>query len=138
MTRPHRMKHSLCIVAFALLSAVSASASAQSNEFRQGYDQGYRDNAEAQGQPGHGNQEGRITVEEARYGSLEDGFCDARESIQHSIGWRRHADIHAGSELCGSPSTTHVKHLEVRYHCGTNQPLHADAQENGVLSLSCP
>ena len=38
----------------------------------------------------------------------------------------------------GKNAQLYVKHLEVRYHCGTNQPLHADAQENGVLSLSCP
>jgi hypothetical protein len=137
MISTHPLKHSLYIAAFAVLGALSATACAQSNEYRQGYDQGYRDNTEAQGQPGHGGPEGRIIIDEARYGSREGGFCDPRESIQHAIGWRRHADIHAGNELCGDPAPKHVKHLEIRYRCGKSEPTRAEAPENGVIAISC-
>ncbi|HEY8027635.1 MAG TPA: hypothetical protein VIF60_24055 [Burkholderiaceae bacterium] len=128
------LKLSLTIAAFAVLGALSATATAQSNEYRQGYDQGYRDHAEGQGQPNH---EGRIIIEEAHYGSREGGFCDPRESIQRAIGWRRHADIRADNQLCGDPAPNHVKHLEVRYRCGNSQTARAETPENTVLALSC-
>ena len=137
MTTIHPLKKTMYIAAFAVLGALSATACAQSSEYRQGYDQGYRDGAESQGHPGPGGPEGRIIIEEAHYGSREGGFCDPRDSIQHAIGWRRHADIHAGNELCGDPAPNHPKHLEVLYRCGNGQPARAEAPESSVMSLSC-
>jgi hypothetical protein len=130
------LKQVLYVTAFAVLGALSATACAQSNEYRQGYDQGYRDGTEAQGQPEHGPV-GRIIIEEAHYGSRDGGFCDPRDSIQHAIGWRRHVDIHVGNELCGDPAPNHAKRLEVRYRCGNSQPVRAEASENSVMPLSC-
>lgn len=134
----HPLKQTLYIAAFAALGALSATACAQSNEYRQGYDQGYRDGTEVQSHMEHREgPAGRIIIEEAHYGSREGGFCEPRDAIQHAIGWRRHVDIHVGNELCGDPAPRHPKHLEVRYRCGDGQPMRAEAAEDSVMSLSC-
>ncbi|MBV8665249.1 MAG: hypothetical protein JO269_02085 [Burkholderiaceae bacterium] len=118
-----------------LLAVFSTQACAQSEEYRRGYDQGYRDGAEAASQHDRGP---RIVIEEAHYGSREGGgFCEARESIQREVGWRRHADIHVGNELCGDPAQGFHKHLEVRYRCSDSQPARAEAPEDSVLDLHC-
>ena len=137
MINTHHIKLTLSIAAFTVLGTLSATASAQSNEYRQGYDQGYRDSAESQAAQGQSAPEARIIIEEAHYGSREGGFCDPAESLRHTIGWRRHVDIHSGNELCGDPAPHLVKHLEVRYRCGHSQSARAEAPENSTLTLSC-
>ena len=112
MAIPYNRMHMLRVAVFAALGAVSIAAGAQSAEYRHGYEQGYHDGAEAQGHAG--GPPGRIIIEEARYGSHEGGFCNARDSIQQVIGWRRHFDIRVGNELCGDPAVGRPKHLEVR------------------------
>jgi len=126
---------SLAIVS--LLGAGSGVACAQSAEYRQGYDQGYRDALEAQEHRDHGGTVGRIIIEEANYGTRDGGFCHPRDVIQQSIGWRRHADIRVNNELCGDPAPGRPKHLHVRYRCGDSASAEAEAQEGSVLELSC-
>jgi len=130
-------KQVLCIAIAATIVSMSGAASAQSPEYRQGYDQGYRDGMEAQGHADHGGPMGRIIIEDANYGARDAGVCHPRESIQRMIGWRRHADVVANNELCGDPAPGVRKHLEIRYRCGDSQPLRAEAPENSVISLSC-
>jgi hypothetical protein len=116
---------------------ISATASAQSEEFRRGYEQGYRDGAEAQSHADHQGPAGRIIIEEAHYGVRGGGFCDARETVQQMAGWRRHVDVPVSNNLCGDPAYHMPKALFVRYRCGDSQSARAEAPENGVLQLSC-
>ncbi|HXA46919.1 MAG TPA: hypothetical protein VNW52_04765 [Burkholderiaceae bacterium] len=129
------------LVLASMLAAVSGAACAQSAEYRQGYDQGYRDAMEAQShrehEHEHDGQQGRIIIEEARYGVRDGGACDARDALQSAIGWRRHFDIPVGNELCGDPARGQPKHLHVRYRCGDSQSVHAEAPEGAIIALSC-
>jgi len=121
----------------AVLGAVSGVACAQSAEYRHGYDQGYRDALESQEHKDHDGAMGRIIIEVARYGARDAGVCNARDVIQQIVGWRRHADIKVGNELCGDPAKGYEKHLHVRYRCGDSASAEAEAPENAVLELSC-
>jgi hypothetical protein len=127
----------LCAAVGLALSGASGFASAQSPEYRQGYEQGYRDGMETQKHMDAGGPVGHIVIEEAHYGRRDQGVCDAREVIQRAIGWRRHFDIHVGNELCGDPAPHEPKHLHVRYRCGDSQSAEAEAPESSVMSLSC-
>ncbi len=129
-------KQILCALLLAAASMACSSAFAQSQEYRRGYDQGYRDGSEAQSHADHGDA-GRIIIEEAHYGAREAGFCDAREAIQRSIGWRRHFDVLVNNALCGDPAHGVHKHLEIRYRCGNSQPARTEAPEDAVIALSC-
>jgi hypothetical protein len=127
-------KKLLGLTVVSVLMAASSVACAQSAEYRQGYDQGYRDAIESQS---HHEGPGRIIIEEARYGAHDGGACDARDAIQRNVGWRRHFDVLVGNELCGDPAHGQQKHLHVRYRCGDSQPVHAEAPEGAVIALSC-
>ncbi len=129
-------KHVLCAALFAALGMACTTASAQSQEYRRGYDQGYRDGAEAQSSADH-HQPGKIIIEESHYGSREGGFCDSRETLQRMAGWRRHLDVQASNNLCGDPARGIPKHLEVRYRCGDSQSVRVEAREGEVLELNC-
>ncbi|HEY8027865.1 MAG TPA: hypothetical protein VIF60_25225 [Burkholderiaceae bacterium] len=137
MTFAMQSKQFLCVLMLATAGLASGSAMAQSQEYRRGYDQGYRDGAEAQSQADRGGQRGRIVIEEAHYGSREGGFCEAREALQRMAGWRRHLDILADNNLCGDPAHGIPKHLDVRYRCGDSQPMRAEAHEGEMLALNC-
>ncbi len=128
----------LCALGFITLSAMSVSAFAQSREYQRGYDQGYRDGAEAQnrqGQPG-GGPAGRILIEEANYGT-RDGLCDARDTLQQMVGWRRNVSIVADNQLCGDPAPNRPKQLNVAYRCGDGPVLRARTREGGTITLNC-
>ena len=130
-------KSALCAAMVAAFSLASASAGAQSEEYRRGYDQGYRDGAEAQSRTDQGGPAGRIIIEEARYGARDAGMCDARGAIQRIAGWRRHIDVRVDNNLCGDPAYGVPKMLFVRYRCGDSQSARVEAPENGVMQLSC-
>jgi hypothetical protein len=130
-------KNVLGLAMISALIAASGAACAQSPEYRQGYDQGYRDAMEAQNHHEHDGPAGRIIIEEARYGAHDGGACDARDAIQRNVGWRRHFDVLVGNELCGDPAHGQPKRLHVRYRCGDSQPVHAEAPEGAIVALSC-
>jgi hypothetical protein len=115
----------------------SATAGAQSEEYRRGYEQGYRDGAEAQSRADRGGPAGHIIIEEAHYGVRGGGFCDARGAVQQMVGWRRHFDVPVGNNLCGDPAVGMPKFLFLRYRCGDSQSARAEAPENSVLQLNC-
>ena len=127
----------LCTALAAIGLLASATVGAQSEEYRRGYDQGYRDGAEAQSRADHGGPAGRIIIEEAHYGVRGGGFCDARGQIQQMVGWRRHFDVPVSNNLCGDPAYGVPKMLFVRYRCGDSQPAKAEAPENSVIQLNC-
>ncbi|WP_426197248.1 hypothetical protein [Massilia sp. DWR3-1-1] len=130
----------------ALLLAASASAMAQSQEFRRGYDQGYRDGmAAAQGGGrdwrggGHGgNDQGRsrIEIERADYG-VREGFCDARPAVMQALARGGNFSITAGNQLCGDPAPRKRKRLTVTYRCGDGEVQRGQADEGDALTLNC-
>jgi len=138
-------KRALCSLGLLACCALSASAFAQSNEYRRGYDQGYRDGIEAQSRQGQqyerqdgrqGERAERIRIEEARYGT-RDNVCDATEAVQRAIGWRRHATIMATNELCGDPAVGRQKQLRIVYRCGDEPVARAQAGEGAAVTLGC-
>jgi len=131
-------RQALSVLAIAAAGVGASSAFAQSMEYRRGYDQGYRDGAEAanaQAQP-QAPMIGRIAILEARYG-VRDAMCDARESIQQMAFRRRHVDVRVGNELCGDPAPGRPKRLFVTYRCGDAPEQRVMAPESSVLALSC-
>ena len=127
----------LCALGFITLSAMSASAFAQSREYQRGYDQGYRDGSEAQSsQDQQGGPRGRIVIERANYGTRE-ASCDARDTLQNAIGRRRNVSIVANNDLCGDPAPSRVKQLDVEYRCGDGPVLRARTREGGSVTLNC-
>jgi hypothetical protein len=120
----------------AAIGAVSASAFAQSTEYRRGYDQGYRDGAEAQSQQGQPARAARIVVDQAIYGT-RGAQCDAREKVQQAIGWRRNVAITANNELCGDPAPGRQKRLDIKYRCGDGPALAAQTREGSSVTLNC-
>ncbi len=130
----------------ALLLAASVSAMAQSQEFRRGYDQGYRDGmAAAQGNgadwrgDGRGsNDRGRwrIEIERAEYG-VREGFCDARPAVMQALARGGNFSITVGNQLCGDPAPHKRKRLTVIYRCGKGDERRGQADEGGALTLNC-
>ncbi len=129
----------LCALGFITLGAMSVPAFAQSTEYRRGYDQGYRDGAEAQSQQ---DQEGgprgrRIIIEDATYGTRE-AACNIRDMLQQTVGRRRNITITANNDLCGDPAPGRSKRLDIRYRCGGDGPvLRAQTRESSSVTLNC-
>ena len=130
-------KNVLCALGFITLCALSVSAFAQSREYQRGYDQGYRDGAEAQiRQDQQDGPAARILIEEANYGTRE-ASCDARDTLQNAVGWRRNVSITANNQLCGDPAPNRPKQLYVVYRCGDGPALRARTREGGTVTLNC-
>lgn len=116
---------------------MSVSAFAQSREYQRGYDQGYRDGAEAQiRQDQQDGPAARIIIEEANYGTRE-ASCDARDTLQNAVGRRRYISIAANNDLCGDPAPNRPKQLIVEYRCGDGPVLRARTREGGSVTLNC-
>lgn len=139
------------LAAVALLLAASASAMAQSQEYRRGYDQGYRDGmaaAQGGGRGGNGNYGGyggyggrdqgrfRIEIERAEYG-VREGFCDARPAVMQALARGGNFSITAGNQLCGDPAPRKRKRLTVTYRCGDGEVQRGQADEGDALTLNC-
>lgn len=137
-------KRLVCALALIGLGVVSSAASAQSAEFRRGYDQGYREGMAAaqvrdgrdgrDGRQDHGR--GRIQVVEALWG-VRDASCDAREAVRQIAGRYSNPSITANNQLCGDPAPRTRKRLTVTYRCGDSQIMRAQADEGDSLTLNC-
>lgn len=136
MNNKFASKSVLCVLSFIALSAAAGSAFSQSREYRRGYDQGYRDGAEAQSNQQQDGRRGRITIDEAIYGERQ-GTCDARPAVENAAGGRRQMSIRADNNLCGDPSPDRRKALTVTYRCGDSAPQRITAQENATMNISC-
>ena len=126
----------LSVLAFVMLGLLSAPAFSQSAEYRRGYDQGYRDGAEAataQAQPGG---MGRIIIVEAIYGT-RGASCNALDAIQQSSGRRRHLEVRANNDLCGDPAPKQPKRLAITYRCGDGPEQRVVGREGSVVVMSC-
>jgi hypothetical protein len=122
------------IAAIVALAAASASAFAQSNDYRRGYEDGFAAGQRAAGE-GRGHRDWRVHIEEAEYGT-RGAMCDARDAVRRQVE-RNDGVVHVGNELCGDPANGAEKHLRVIYRCGDGEPQRAGAREHETLRLSC-
>jgi hypothetical protein len=147
MTKPSAtMPARPAIVGFALaaLFACSGAAQAQSQEYRRGYDDGYRAGIDAArgggiGGPGMmepGGSRHRIIIEDAVYGDRE-GACDARPAVQAMVDRQRDPLVRADNRLCGDPAPRRGKTLEITYRCGNGRMLRTALREDTQAVLSC-
>lgn len=121
------------IAAILALTAASASAFAQSAEYRRGYDDGY-----AAGQrDARGPHRGwpRVFIDDAEYGA-RGATCDARRAVRDEIE-RNDGNVRAGNQLCGDPAHGEPKRLRIVYRCGDSEAVRVIARENETLRLSC-
>ena len=137
-----RTLHLSRLAAAALLLAASASAMAQSQEYRRGYEQGYRDGMAAAQGGGRGGRGGydqgrlRIEIERADYG-VREGSCDARPAVMQALARGGNFSITAGNQLCGDPAPRKRKRLTVTYRCGDGEVQRGQADEGDALTLNC-
>lgn len=130
------IKTTMRVAALLALTGVCASAFAQSNEYRRGYDDGFAAGQRAAYEhAGPRPDWGRLHIDEAMYGA-RGAVCDARRAV-HESAERNGGMIHVGNELCGDPARGEQKRLHVIYRCGDSQPARAVANENETLRLSC-
>ena len=129
-------QHIMRIAAVVALTAASASAFAQSDEYRRGYADGY-----AAGQRGahddRGNSRGwaRLRIEQADYGA-RGVMCDAREAVQNEAE-RNDGAVRVSNRLCGDPASGARKTLSIVYRCGNSDPVRVSACEGESLRLTC-
>jgi hypothetical protein len=135
-------RHLLRLSIAAALTVTSLSATAQSQEYRRGYDQGYRD-GQAAGQGGvrggyQDRNDGRfrIEIDQAEYG-VRGAFCDARPAVRQAVGRGSNFSVTASNNLCGDPAPSARKRLTVTYRCGNGGVLRAQADEGDALTLGC-
>ena len=129
-------QHIMRIAAVLALTAASASAFSQSDEYRRGYADGYAAGQRA-AHDDRGNSRGqaRVRVEEAEYG-VRGAMCDAREAVRHEVE-RNDGNVRASNQLCGDPARDVQKHLRIVYRCGDSEPVRVSVREDESLRLSC-
>jgi hypothetical protein len=118
------------------LSAATITASAQSGEYRRGYDEGFAAGQRAaQGGPGPRPGWDRVRVEDAEWG-VRGSMCDARQAVRNSVE-RNDGAVTANNNLCGDPARGAQKRLSITYRCSDSDPVRITARENETLRLSC-
>jgi ABC-type sugar transport system substrate-binding protein len=128
-------QHIMRIAAVLALTAASASAFAQSDEYRRGYAEGYAAGQRAGNDGGNSPGWGRVRVEEAEYG-VRGAMCDARRAVRNEVE-RNNGNVRAGNELCGDPAPRQEKRLRIVYRCGDSEPVRVSLRENESTRLSC-
>jgi hypothetical protein len=129
-------QHIMRIAAVLALTAASASAFAQSDEYRRGYAEGYAAGQRAGGGNGGGGPGwGRVRVEEADYG-VRGAMCDARRAVRNEVD-RNNGNVRASNELCGDPARNQEKRLRIVYRCGDSEPVRVSLRENESTRLTC-
>ena len=132
------LKQTVSVLVLATVSLLAGPASAQSADYRRGYDQGYRDAVEAS-KARHEPSEpmrGFIRVLDAKYG-FRGQVCDAHHAVEEIVGMRRHADVRANNDLCGDPASGQVKRLSIVYRCGDGPEQRVAGAEGTMVALSC-
>lgn len=135
MTFTHRP--ALRLAAVLALAVASASAFAQSAEYRRGYDDGFAAGQRAARDDRGGPRPGwrRIAIDNADYGG-QSGTCDARRAVWGELE-RNNGNVRAGNQLCGDPAHGERKRLRVVYRCGDSEPMRSVVREGEVMRLSC-
>lgn len=128
----------LRVLTFLAVGVASASAFAQSAEYRRGYEKGFRDGQESmERERGRGREvSARIHIVSARYGT-RNATCDARDALQSASGSRRDLEIRVDNDLCGDPAEGRHKALVVDYRCGDGPRKRVEAAESETMFLSC-
>ena len=126
----HTMKRIAAVLA---LTAASASAFAQSGDYRRGYDEGYAAGQRDAREGGHGR--GGLVIEEATYG-VRGAMCDARRAVRQEAE-RNGGVVVAGNHLCGDPKRNTEKRLTITYRCGNDRPVQIVGRENDSMRLTC-
>ena len=129
-------QHIMRIAAVLALTAASASAFAQSDEYRRGYAEGYSAGQRAAHED-RGNSRGRarVRVEDADYG-VRGAMCDAREAVRNEVE-RNDGNVRASNQLCGDPARNVQKRLRIVYRCGDSESVRVSVREDESLRLSC-
>ena len=133
MTLIHRP--ALRLAAIVALTVASASAFAQSAEYRRGYEDGFAAGQRAAHDDRGGRPGGRIYIEDAEYGA-RGATCDARRAVWGEME-RNNGNVRAGNQLCGDPARGEQKRLRVVYRCGDSEALRVVAREGEIMRLSC-
>jgi hypothetical protein len=131
-------QHIMRIAAVIALTAASASAFAQSDEYRRGYADGFaagqRAGNDDRGGP-RGGGWGRVRVEAADYG-VRGAMCDARRGVRDEVE-RNDGVVRATNQLCGDPAPRQGKRLNIVYRCGDSEPVSVSLRENESTRLTC-
>jgi hypothetical protein len=127
-------RHIVRIAAMLALTAASASAFAQSAEYRRGYDDGYAAGQRAAQDDGRRPARLRVHVDEAEYGA-RGGRCDPISRVSKEID--RTGAVVVRNELCGDPAPGEEKRLRIVYRCGNSEPMRAFAREGETLRPRC-
>ena len=135
-------------MAAVMVAAASSSAVAQSRDWQNGFDAGFRDGFAAGQNAGSGGvppfqpppagnwQVGRLVVEDAQFG-IRGATCDARWSVQSTVDRQGPNRIYASTQLCGDPAPNRAKTLWVTYRCENRRPVSVSAPEGRWLNLNC-
>lgn len=129
--------HFARLAAILALSAASASAFAQSAEYRRGYEDGFAagQRAARDDRGDRGDRWGYLRIERADYGA-RGALCDARRAVRAEAD-RNGGTVIVGNHLCGDPIRNVEKRLDVVYRCGDDAPVRLSARENDTLRLIC-
>lgn len=128
------------VCVFFLCSGSMGRALAQSDEYRRGYDRGYRDGAysarNGAGDRGNWHRRGGLEIESASYGS-HGRRCDLRDSLRAQ--WRNDPvmTIKVDNRLCGDPAPGERKQLIVHYRCHGGPVQQENVREGRVMNLNC-
>ena len=123
-------------LALVALCTASVSAFAQSQEYRRGYDDGFRaaqNGNQSSDDRGRGQ---RISILEARYGR-GGRVCDARRSVQNIVDQQGETTFEVNNNLCGDPAQNQTKTLSVTFQCGRSNPVRTSADETEGLRIAC-
>lgn len=123
-----------------ILVLVSGASHAYNDDYRRGYDQGYRDGAYATrngaGDTGNWRARGGFEIESASYGA-RGNRCDLRDSLRTQ--WRSSPvmTIHVNNRLCGDPAPGMRKQLHVQYRCNNGPVQQQSTVEGRTMTLTC-
>ena len=144
MTCVGKLQHIVLVAALMLVG--DAATAQQTDEFRSGYAQGYRDGFDAgfakaqSGAPLSGAMPSKgfpIAVTTATYAAEDsDGRCDATRYVRNAANGRRSVSVDINNRMCGDPAPGKRKSVEITYLCGAVAKT-ASAYEHRQAYLSC-
>ncbi len=125
-------------LAAVLALAATGSALAQSQEYRRGYDQGYRDGVTAARNNAVDNSRfgPRYRIDRATYG-VGNAVCDATPALRQRLPAPPGSALLVDNGLCGDPAPGTRKMLDVQYRCDNNRALRISLPESAPIELPC-
>jgi len=139
-----KLQRALFIAATMLVG--NAAIAQQSDEFKDGYAQGYKDGFDAGYRKGStGTPQAAaisskgfpIAITAATYGPEDSGRrCDATRYVRKEANGRRSASVEINNNMCGDPAPGKRKSVEITYLCGSVAKT-ASAYEHRSVYLYC-